>query len=122
MITAHGNTGWESETSQVTNWTPWQYAEEEIKEAERKKKKLPEIDVGSMLYQPTWSETLRFYIPIKRQSVEQQGLFEPEGFKREKKIHLDLRYFPCQKLRANFACGFQRPADPTGDHVFGAPK
>jgi hypothetical protein len=28
-----------------------------------------------------------------------------ENFIREKKIHLDLRYFPCQKLNANFAYG-----------------
>jgi Transposase DDE domain group 1 len=136
-ITAHGNTGWENKVSQVTNWVPWQYTEEEIEEAQKKKKKLPEIDVGSMLYQPSWSESLRFYIAIKRQRVEQQGLFEQEGFKyygvmtnwnlfysspqkilehhakrgnsenfiREKKIHLDLRHFPCQKLRANFGYG-----------------
>ena len=136
-ITAHGNTNWESKLSQVTNWTPWQYTKEEIEDAQRKKRKLPEIDVGSMLYQPTWSENLRFYIAIKRQRVEQQGLFEQEGFKyygvmtnwnlfystpqkilehhakrgnaenfiREKKIHLDLKHFPCQKLKANFAYG-----------------
>ena len=136
-ITAHGNTGWEGKISQVTNWTPWQYTADEIQEAQKKKKKPPEIDVGSMLYQPSWSESLRFQIAIKRQRVEQQGLFEQEGFKyygvmtnwslfyetpqkvlehhakrgnaenfiREKKIHLDLKHFPCQKLRANFAYG-----------------
>jgi hypothetical protein len=136
-ITAHGNTLWESRIPQVTNWTPWQYTQAEIEEAERKKRKLPEIDVGSMLYHPSWSENLRFYIAIKRARVEQTGLFEQDGFKyygvmtnwnlfqstpqkilehhakrgnsenfiREKKIHLDLKHFPCQKLTANFAYG-----------------
>lgn len=80
-ITAHGNTEWEKRISQVTDWKPWEYTEEEKKEAQKKKKNLPEIEVGSMLYQPGWSENVRFYIAVKRTPVEQKGLFEQSGFK-----------------------------------------
>ena len=136
-ITAHGNTLWESKIEQVTNWTPWEYSEEELKEAAKKKKKLPEVEVGSLLYQPSWSESLRFYIAVKRVPTEKQSLFEQDGYRyygvmtnwnlfasspqkilehhakrgnaenfiREKKIHLDLKHFPCLKLSANFAYG-----------------
>ncbi len=136
-ITAHGNTGWEAKVSQITNWTEWQYSEDEKKEAARKKRELPKLEVGSMLYEPGWTDNLKFYIVVKRTPVEQQGLFEQEGFKyygvvtnrslfkhsaqevlehhqkrgnsenfiREKKIHLDLKHFPCQRLNANFAYG-----------------
>lgn len=53
----------------VTNWVPWVYSEEEIKKAEKSKKKLPQVEVGSMLYQPGWNENLRFYVVVKRTLV-----------------------------------------------------
>lgn len=143
-ITAHGNTLWESKIAQVTNWVAWRYTEEELEFANTKKQKLPEIEVGSMLYQPSWSENLRFYVAIKRTRVTQStfDLFSPQGeanegwkyygvltnwnlfscsaqellehhskrgnsenFIREKKIHLDLKHFPCLKMNANFGYG-----------------
>lgn len=90
-----------------------------------------------MIYQPKWSENLRFQIVVKRTRVEQAGLFDQDGwryyavitnwnllyqtpqqvlehhakrgnaenFLREKKIHLDLKHFPCLKLHANFGYG-----------------
>jgi hypothetical protein len=141
-ITAHGNTGWESKISSLTKWTAWQYSEDEIKTAEKKKQKLPEVDLSSFLYQPGWSENLRFQIVVKRTKVSienEASLFEhaqggwryyavitnrnlfteslqavmehharrgnSENFIREKKIHLDLKHFPCLKMNANFAYG-----------------
>jgi hypothetical protein len=136
-ITAHGNTGWESKTHSITDWKSWEYTLEELKWATAKKITLPEIEVGSMLYQPGWSENLRFQIVVKRTRIKQGGLFDQEGwryyavitnwnllyqkpqqllehhakrgnaenFLREKKIHLDLKHFPCLKLNANFGYG-----------------
>jgi hypothetical protein len=142
-ITAHGNIGWEERLGQITNWTPWKYTEEEIKIAQAKKQDLPEIELGSMLYQPGWSDNLRFQIAVKRTRVSalngSASLFEhaqggwryygvltnwnlafqtpqqvvehhakrgnSENFIREKKIHLDLKHFPCLSLNANFGYG-----------------
>jgi len=142
-VTAHGNTGWESRISEITEWTPWKYTDDEIKKAEARKQKLPEIDVGRLIYQPTWSENLRFYIVVKRTRVSVDvgaaNLFEhatgglryygvmtnrnlflespqsvlehhakrgnSENFIREKKVHLDLKHFPCLKMNANHAYG-----------------
>lgn len=38
-VTAHGNIGWENHINQITNWTDWEYTEEEIKEAKKKRKR-----------------------------------------------------------------------------------
>jgi Transposase DDE domain group 1 len=141
-ITAHGNTGWEERVSSIVDWQPWKYTEEEQERAARRKEGLPEVEVGTMLYKPSWSENLRFYIAVKRTKVSVHNgasLFEhaaggwryygvitnwnlfqhtgqeilehhakrgnSENFIREKKIHLDLRHFPCLKMNANFAYG-----------------
>lgn len=80
-LTAHGNTGWESKISQITDWKPWKYTEEEIQWAVAKKRSLPEIEVGAMLYRPSWAENLRFHIVVKRTRVEQAGLFAQDGWK-----------------------------------------
>jgi hypothetical protein len=74
-ITAHGNTGWESKVGAITNWKPWEYTENELKRAQDRKVKLTEVELGSMLYQPSWSENLRFYIVVKRTRIEQTSLF-----------------------------------------------
>lgn len=68
-ITAHGNTGWESRLESITNWEPWQYTQEEIQWAEARKKSLPEIELGSLVYQPGWSDAVRFFIVVKRTRV-----------------------------------------------------
>lgn len=73
-ITAHGNTGWEQKINQVTEWEPWQYSEEEIKQAAKNKKELPEVELGSMLYQPGWAENLRFFVVIKRTRVKESTM------------------------------------------------
>ena len=79
-ITAHGNIGWEERISQITNWEPWEYTQEEKDQAKSRGKELPEIDLGSMLYQPSWSENLRFYVVVKRTKVSavqgEANLFE----------------------------------------------
>ena len=136
-ITAHGNTGWESQVKNIQNWEPWVYTEEEKRIAALKKRELPEIELGSMHYSPEWAGNIRFNIVVKRTKVEKTTLFEQDGyahygvmtnidlfyntkqwvmehhqkrgnsenFLREKKIHFDLKHFPCLKMNANTAYG-----------------
>ena len=68
-ITAHGNTLWEEKIPTITNWEKWKYSEEELKQAEIRKEKLPEIELGSFVYQPGWAENLRFYVVVKKTKV-----------------------------------------------------
>lgn len=65
-ITAHENMGWNEGKNQITNWTPWVYSEEELKKALKRKKPLPECEVGHYLYQPAWSDVVRFTIVVVR--------------------------------------------------------
>lgn len=83
-ITAHDNIKWESKAQSITNWEPWAWSEEELKKAAKKQAKLPEIEAGSMIYQPSWSDNLRFQIAVKRTKVkegEQTSLFQQDGWK-----------------------------------------
>lgn len=70
-ITAHGRSNWIDKVlaGGVTHWVPWVFTEEEKKRAEKTGKKLPTVDVGSMLYKPGWSPNIRFYVVVKRTLV-----------------------------------------------------
>lgn len=77
-------TGWKSGIESITNWEKWAYTADEVKRAGKKGKELPVIEVGSFLWEPSWSESLRFPIVVKRTwltndtSTKTQGsLFEP---------------------------------------------
>jgi hypothetical protein len=65
-VTAHGNTLWETKVPLITEWKPWVHTEDELKIFAEKKISPPVIELGSFLYQPGWSENLRFYIVVKR--------------------------------------------------------
>ena len=65
-ITAHENMGWATDKNQITNWKPWVYSEEDKVRAEKRKKALPECEVGHYLYQPSWSQSIRFTIVVVR--------------------------------------------------------
>jgi hypothetical protein len=65
-ITAHGNTKWEERVGSIPTWTEWQWSDDELKDFGKKKEHPPKIELGSLLYQPGWSENLRFYIVVKR--------------------------------------------------------
>ena len=78
-ITAHGNMNWEDHTPEITNWARWEYSKEEMREAIKKGRELPKIEVGNFVYKPTWSENLRFFIVVKRTWVEKADLLG-EGF------------------------------------------
>lgn len=65
-ITAHGNIGWEAKAQLVTEWSEWKWTKEELESFVEKKQSPPVIELGSCLYQPGWSDLLRFYVVVKR--------------------------------------------------------
>jgi len=135
-ITAHGNIGWEPKAKSITEWAEWQWSLEELKIFAENEKTPPRIELGSFLYQPGWSELLRFYVVVKRtwkydpeikeerwfyygvltnldllrNSLQNVMIFHhrrsnAENVIREHKYALDLKHFPCKKLRANQVYG-----------------
>ncbi len=83
-LTAHGNTGWEQEARAIPDeqWQPWEYSKEQIESSIKKKRALPRVEVATFLYQPGWTENLRFTIVVKRTWIEyeQAGLFSGQGY------------------------------------------
>ena len=65
-ITAHENMGWWKDKEQITNWTPWVYTKEDYEKAAKRNKPLPACEVGHYLYQPGWSDTVRFTVTVVR--------------------------------------------------------
>jgi hypothetical protein len=81
-IAAHdGTTDWRSHISEVTDWVPWIYSEEDLKKAEKRKKSLPKIEVGRFYWQPSWAESLRIPVIVKRtwKEPEQLGMITMPG-------------------------------------------
>ena len=70
--------GWETQVKSIQNWEPWIYTEEEKRIAAAKKRELPEIELGSMHYSPTWAENIRFNVVVKRTKAEKTTLFEQD--------------------------------------------
>lgn len=65
-ITAHGNIGWEQKAIALAEWTEWEWSLEELKDFAERGKQPPRIELSSFVYQPGWSEVLRFYVVVKR--------------------------------------------------------
>lgn len=68
-------TSWEDQISFISNWTDWEYTPEEKTRAKEKEKELPKVQVGSFLWTPSWNESLRFPVVVKRTPKEQADLF-----------------------------------------------
>jgi hypothetical protein len=65
-ITAHGNIGWEPKAKLITDWSEWKWTQEELQMFVDKDVAPPRIELGSFVYQPGWSDLLRFYVVVKR--------------------------------------------------------
>lgn len=75
-ITAHnGTTGWQNHIPEITNWKPWEYSKEQIQMANEKGIELPEVEVGSFHWRPSWNEALCFPVVVKRTPSDQVDLF-----------------------------------------------
>lgn len=66
-LTAHERIGWQQKAESITNWIPWQWSDVEKKFALERGIELPEVELGSLRYQPEWTEEkLWFTIIVKR--------------------------------------------------------
>ena len=67
-------TGWEDHIESIVKWEPWVYSDEEKAEAAERGRTLPEIELGRFYWQPSWNESLRLPVVVKRQKygVEEQ--------------------------------------------------
>lgn len=72
-ITANdATTGWRGKTDQVENWKAWDYAAGEKEKSATKKRELPSIEVGSFLWTPSWAESIRLLVVVKRTWIEEE--------------------------------------------------
>jgi hypothetical protein len=81
-IAAHdGITDWRSHIDEVEKWEPWVYSEEDLKKAGKKGKSLPKVELGRFYWQPSWSDSLRIPVILKRtwKEPEQLGLLTLPG-------------------------------------------
>ena len=76
-----GTTEWRSHIPEITEWKPWIYSKEELIIAEKRDRKLPQIEVGRFHWQPSWAENLRISVVVKRtwKEPEQLGMLEIPG-------------------------------------------
>lgn len=67
-ITANQATsGWEDNISEITHWEPYVYKEVELEGAKESGESLPAIELGRIYWHPSWSESLRLAVVVKRQ-------------------------------------------------------
>jgi hypothetical protein len=81
-ITAHdGWTQWRSRIEEVSEWKPWIYSREDVEKAEKRKRLLPQTEVGRLHWSPTWAPNIRIPILVKRtwKEPEQLGMLTLPG-------------------------------------------
>jgi hypothetical protein len=74
-------TGWENHIGEITKWEKWQHSQNEIKQAQECGVELESIELGRFYWQPSWSESLRLPVVVKRRkwrSEEQLSLGSDE--------------------------------------------
>jgi hypothetical protein len=83
-ITAHGNLKWENSLKDLSDsdWQPWEYSFDEIKESKAKKKSLPTVEVAQLFFTPSWGKNIRFKLVVKREWIkfEEGTIFEGDGY------------------------------------------
>lgn len=65
-ITAHDNMNWREKVKNLTQWTQKNYSEDELKKYHKNKKTPPPVEYARFLYEPGWSDNLRFPVVVKR--------------------------------------------------------
>jgi len=81
-LTAHdAYTSWRSRVVEITEWRPWQWSEKDREKAQKRKQELPVVELGRLHWQPSWSESLRLPVVVKRTWIEakdtqQNSLFD----------------------------------------------
>ncbi len=70
IVANQATTSWRNEIKNITKWERWQYPEKELQKAKDKNIKLPDVDLGIILWRPSWSDVLRLPIVVKQQALE----------------------------------------------------
>lgn len=85
-------TGWRSHVDEITEWTPWVYSAEELEKAQKRKRSLPQVEVGRFYWQPSWADNLRIAVVVSRtwKEPEQLGMLTLPG---EWKYHAVITNF-----------------------------
>jgi len=68
-------TGWEKPGKAITEWEPWKWSQKQRKKATKRGRELPKVEVGKFLWQPSWNDSLRFHVVVKRTWIDREDLF-----------------------------------------------
>jgi hypothetical protein len=49
-ITAHDNINWTDEAKKIESWQGWEYSQEELEKAAKRKRRLPKVELAHYLY------------------------------------------------------------------------
>ena len=72
-ITANqATTMWEDQIQEITTWVPWIYSQKEKLEAVEHEISLPEVELGRFFWRPSWNDTLRLPVVVKRTRMDDQ--------------------------------------------------
>lgn len=72
-------TGWENHVQDITGWKPWAYSEAAKRYAIENEIELPEMEVGHFYWRPSWNDTLRLPVVVKRtRTTDQLSLIDGE--------------------------------------------
>ncbi|MDQ7033087.1 MAG: transposase, partial [Desulfonauticus sp.] len=98
-ITANqATTSWQNHLDEITNWVPWEYSKEEVKQADERGKQLLEVELGRFYWTPSWNEALRLPVVVKRTKVDQGDLFLGSWKHYGVVTNLALKDWPLQKV------------------------
>ncbi len=67
-------TMWEDHISEIEKWETWQYTEAEKKHALEHEYELPAVELGRFYWRPSWNDSLRLPVVVKRTPAEQTSL------------------------------------------------
>lgn len=79
-ITANqATTMWQDQIQEITNWQPYVYSQVAKKFAADQGISLPEVELGRFYWRPSWNDTLRLPVVVKRtRKTEQLDLLDGE--------------------------------------------
>lgn len=57
---------WKDHVPEISSWEKWEYTKEQQEWAVENEVQLPEVELGRFYWQPSWSESLRLPVVVKR--------------------------------------------------------
>jgi hypothetical protein len=57
---------WKDHIPEIPSWEPWEYSQEQKEWALESEVELPQVELGRFYWQPSWSESLRLPVVVKR--------------------------------------------------------